>query len=90
MADKSDRNMPRKKTEPPSKSVRIHEDLYDGIMVLASIYKKSAPQFTSEILRPIVEAALAAHGIEYPIVAKDQQLSEIIKQVISKMKAPKG
>jgi hypothetical protein len=86
MPGKSDRNMPRKKTEPPSKSVRIHEDIYDGIMVLSSIYKKSAPQFTSEILKPIVEAALAAHGIEYPIKVKDQQLSETIQSVINKLK----
>ena len=90
MPAKSDQNMPRKKTEPPSKSVRIHEDLYDGIMVLSSIFKKSAPQFTSEILRPIVEAALASHGIEYPIIAKDQELSETIKQVINKLKSNKS
>jgi hypothetical protein len=90
MSRKSDEKMPRKKTEPPSKSVRIHEDLYDGIMVLSAIFKKSAPQFTSEILRPIIEAALASHGMEYPIKAKDAQLSDTIQQVIAKLKTSKN
>ncbi len=58
-------------------------------MVLSSIYKKNATQFTSEVLKPIIEGALASHGIEYPIKATDEQLSEVIQQVIARLKASK-
>jgi hypothetical protein len=89
MAVKNGDLMPRKTTEPPSKPVRIHEDVYDGLIVLAAIFKRSTPQFTSEILRPIVQMTLEEHGVEFPIRAKEDQLGEFVRQITAGLKEHK-
>jgi hypothetical protein len=54
--------MGRKKKSPPSKSIRIHEDIYDNAMIVAGFEKKDLTQFISEILRPIMENLLVKHS----------------------------
>ncbi len=53
--------MGRKKSAPPSKSVRIHEDIYDNAMILAAIEKKDMTLFLSDLLRPLLSKSLRNH-----------------------------
>jgi hypothetical protein len=82
--------MPRPRTEPPQKPIRIHEDVYDAIMVLAAIYKRSMPQFTSDILEPIVVKALAEQGMSFPVKPRGGSMSEVVAKTPPKVKAPRA
>ena len=57
-----DENMGRKKTAPPSKSVRIHEDVYDSAMIVAGYEHQDMTQFLSELLRPIIKELHLKHA----------------------------
>jgi hypothetical protein len=67
-----DENMGRKKTAPPSRSVRIHEDVYKNAMIVAGFEEKDLTQFVSEILRPIVEDLLLKYA-QKTVRAKGKQ-----------------
>ncbi len=70
-----DENMGRKKTAPPSKSVRIHEDVYKKAMIVAGYEEKDLTQFLSDLLRPLIEASLIRHA-EKTVKSKGKQTPE--------------
>ena len=57
-------NMGRKKSSLPSKSVRVHEDVYDNAMILAAIEKKDLTLYLSDRLRDLLTSDLKTHGLK--------------------------
>lgn len=49
------RSMGRKKTALPSRSIRVHEDVYKDAVVVAAIKETDVMVLISEILRPILK-----------------------------------
>lgn len=48
-------SMGRKKVAPPSRSIRIEEDIYDDALIIAA-HKKTYPStIINDILRPIIK-----------------------------------
>lgn len=71
MARKSGANMGRKKTAPPSKSIRIAEDVYDKSMIVAAFEKQDLSTFLSELLRPLIAERLRMHKSRQDDTEKD-------------------
>jgi hypothetical protein len=58
---RGDEIMGRKKTAPPSRAVRIHEDVYKEAMIVAAFEEKDLTRFLSDLLRPMIKSLFNKH-----------------------------
>lgn len=56
------KNMGRKKTVKPSRTVRIDDDVASKATIVAGFEGKDLGRYISDLLGPIVEKALLAHA----------------------------
>ena len=57
--------MGQKKTEPPPRTIRVHEDVYDDAMIGAGYARKGMTQYLRDLLRPLLQERNPEFAREY-------------------------